>query len=83
MATVNKNGLVAVTALDATTYVPPLKRLYVGGTGTILAVDVNGNAVTFNAFPAAQWVKFHNSPIAVVKTASTATGIVGDTNPEN
>jgi hypothetical protein len=80
-------ALQAITPSDSTTYNPPLKRLWCGVAGTsatVAVVDVNGNAVTLENPQQGQWIKFHNSPIAKVKsTGTTASAIVGDTMPEN
>jgi hypothetical protein len=80
-------ALQAITPSDSTTFNPPLKRLFVGvatSGQTVAVVDVNGNAATLENPQVGVWIKFHNSPIAKVKsTGTTASAIVGDTNPEN
>lgn len=67
---------VAITISDTTSYSPPFRGVYVGGTGN-LAVLMAGDtvAVTFQAVPAGSLL-----PICVSKilsTGTTATLIVG------
>lgn len=73
-------SLVAVTPSDTVALAVPLKRIWVGVTGTLTVIDTSGVTVLLTAFPAGQWVKFTMSPVAQVKaTGTTATGVVGDT----
>jgi hypothetical protein len=65
-----------ITKSDSTTYDPPIRALYVGGTGNI-SVDMAGGqtAVLFSTIPAGTII-----PVTAVKvnsTNTTATTIVG------
>lgn len=68
-------GAVAVTPSDATVYDPPLRGLYINGSGTISIVFWDGS--TFAGTPAAG--VFHPiAGIAQIRAAGTsATGIYG------
>jgi hypothetical protein len=71
--------LIAVTASDVTVYDPPLKALYVGGTGDV-AIETYNNVkngegvVTLTAHPVG-YVRVGG--IRRVMAATTATGLVG------
>jgi hypothetical protein len=66
---------VAVTKSDTTVYSPPLRGLFIGGTGAVSVVTQLGNTVTFTGCVAGQIL-----PITCTKVRSTgtdATDIVG------
>lgn len=69
---------VAVTPSDATIYDPPLRRLWVGGTGNVV-VRFDGTAdaaaVTYTAVPAGEYL---DVVVDKVMAATTATNIVGE-----
>ncbi len=71
-ATVAAHGAAAVTTSDVTV-IPPTRALYVGGTGNLNVVMVDGQTVLFSAVPVGIF------PIQVTKvmsTSTTATNIV-------
>ena len=64
----------AVTPHDSTGFTEAARGLYVGGAGNVVAVDRNGNAVTFVAVPAGAIL-----PVVCIRvnaTNTTATNIV-------
>ena len=65
---------VAVTALDATTYDPPLRVVFAAVAGTLVLTDMNDADATYTV-PAGAVINW--LLVKKVKTASTATGIVG------
>ena len=65
----------AITISDTTTYTPPFRGVYVGGTGDLAVVMTDGSSATFSAVPAGSLL-----PICVTKIMSagtSATLIVG------
>lgn len=78
MSYINEPALysVAITKSDATVYIPPLRKLYVGGTGNV-AVRLSGmdTAVTLSSVPVGM---IDDLRIAqVMDTNTTATNMVG------
>lgn len=71
-------GAVAVTKSDSTEYDPPLRGLYVGGTGDVRVIFANADAddVTFTALAAGVVHPIANIK-KVMSTDTTATAIVG------
>lgn len=67
--------MTAVTKSDATVYSPPLRALYVGGTGNVKIKDAVGNTVTLVALAAG--VVHPIRATMVFSTDTTATDIVG------
>ena len=67
---------IAITTSDTTTYSPPLRMIWVGGTGAV-AVLLNGDqsAVTLTAVPAGSMLNV--SAVKVMSTNTTATNMVG------
>ena len=66
-----------ITPDDATVYDPPLRSLYIGGTGDVVVVapgQADGDAATFTGYPAGQWLPVK---VAKVMAATTATDIIG------
>lgn len=68
-----RTNAVAVTP-GATTYNPPLTKLWIGGTGTLVLTMVQSGTVTLTAVPVG-WVE--DVAIYSIGGASTATNIVG------
>lgn len=68
-------NLVAITKSDATVYSPPLRALYVGGSGNVKIKDAVGNIVTLVGLAAG--VVHPIRATMVYSTDTTATGIVG------
>lgn len=70
------SSLIAVTPSDTTVYNPPLRGLYVGGTGNVAVVAASDtSSVTLNTVPAGTFVPVIASK--VLATGTTATNIVG------
>lgn len=67
--------LVSITPADAAITGGPVRSIYVGITGNVAVVDMNGTTVTFQAVPAGTIL-----PIQVARvnaTNTTASGIIG------
>lgn len=64
----------AITPHDTNQIVPP-RAIYVGGTGDIVAVGVDGVEVTFKAVPQGRDLAIR--PKIIKETGTTATLIVG------
>lgn len=67
-------GAQAITASDSTLYDPPLRAIYIGGTGTVVIEHGDNSVATMTNVPVG-WLPVSN--IYKVKAATTATGIVG------
>jgi len=66
----------AITKSDATVYDPPLRRLYVGGTGDVAIRTLQGDTVTLSAVPVG--TRIEGIAISRVMSANTtATLLVG------
>lgn len=66
----------AITKSDATTYSPPIRALYVGGTGDVAITTAQGDVVTLSALPVGSvidWVYITK----VMSTNTTASLLVG------
>lgn len=65
----------AVTPSDSTVFSPPCRWLWVGGTGNLALTMLDGSTFLFSSVPAGTRVLF--SVLQVLRTNTTATGIVG------
>lgn len=61
----------AITPHDSTD-IPLTRKVYVGGAGNVVAVDADGNAVTFTAVPAGTMLDIAVRRINSTSTTATA-----------
>ena len=71
------NGGVVLTPSDTAQVGGPFRRLYVGGTGHVTLVGLDGNAVLFSSVPAG--TQLDVGFVRVNATGTTATLMVGIT----
>lgn len=69
------SGTVTVVPSDTQTYDPPLRSIYVGGTGNLAVKTPQGVTVTYRAVPVGTTLQTDAS--AVLATGTTATLLVG------
>ena len=66
---------VAITKSDSTVFTPPLRGIYVGGTGDVAVTTMLGTVITFTAVPAGFILPVYCSK--VMSTNTSATSMVG------
>lgn len=65
----------AITPSDTVNFAYPVRGIYVGGTGDVTVVDMNGTAVLYKAVPTGQTIPIKASRVNA--TGTTATYLVG------
>lgn len=65
---------VAITPSDVTVFAPPLKAVYIGGTGNLTVQTEDGTNITFTAPPVGSTVYIQAKQ---VRAATTATLLIG------
>ena len=68
------NNYVAVTPSDTVNLAPPARALYVGGAGNVVAINAEGDAITFTGVVAGSILPIRTT--RVNSTSTTATNIV-------
>jgi hypothetical protein len=69
-------GVAVGGGADGTTYIPPLRRLYVGGAGNVAITTAGGQTVTLTAVPVGTTI-IGVAISKVMSTNTTATLLVG------
>lgn len=62
---------VGVTKSDSTTFSPPFREIYVGGTGDVTITTLDGTTVLFSAVPAGTRIPIRGDQIKSTGTTAT------------